>query len=115
LRWEIDLFGRLRRGNESRAQLLATETPARGVMNSLVASVATTWFELRELDEEVQIITDTVKPGGIAALVRSLSHSGVASGTEEQQALRATGNDSCGAARRAAPRAGREHAAFSDW
>ena len=89
LRWEIDLFGRLRRGNESaRAQLLATEDAARGVMNSLVASVATTWFELRELDEEVQIITDTVKSQEESlALVRSLSRSGVASGTEEQQAL----------------------------
>jgi multidrug efflux system outer membrane protein len=89
LRWEIDLFGRLRRGNEAaRAQLLATEDGARGVLNSLVASVATTWFELRELDEEVQIIPDTIKSQEESlALVRSLNRSGVASGTEEQQAL----------------------------
>jgi multidrug efflux system outer membrane protein len=89
LRWEIDLFGRLRRSNEAaRAQLLATEDGARGVLNSLVASVATTWFELRELDEEVQIITDTIKSQEESlALVQSLNRSGVASGTEEQQAL----------------------------
>jgi multidrug efflux system outer membrane protein len=89
LRWEIDLFGRLRRSNEAaRAQLLATEDAARGVMNSLVASVATTWFELRELDEEVQIITDTIKSQEESlALVQSLNRSGVASGTEEQQAI----------------------------
>jgi outer membrane protein, multidrug efflux system len=89
LRWEIDLFGRLRRGNEAaRAQLLGTEDAARGVMNSLVASVATTWFQLRELDDEVQIITDTIKSQDESlALVRSLNRSGVASGTEEQQAL----------------------------
>ena len=89
LRWEIDLFGRLRRSNEAaRAQLLATEDAARGVMNSLVASVATTWFELRELDEEVQIISDTIKSQEESlALVQSLSRSGVASGAEEQQAL----------------------------
>jgi len=89
LRWEIDLFGKLRRGNEAaRAQLLSTEDAARGVMNSLVASVATTWFELRELDDEVQIITDTIKSQDESlALVQSLNRSGVASGTEEQQAL----------------------------
>jgi len=89
LHWEIDLFGKLRRGNESaRAQLLSTEDGARGVMNSLVASVATTWFELRELDEEVQIITDTIKSQEESlALVRALNRSGVASGTEEQQAI----------------------------
>jgi multidrug efflux system outer membrane protein len=89
LRWEIDLFGRLRRSNEAaRAQLLATEDAARGVLTALVASVATTWFELRELDEEVQIITDTIKSQEESlALVRSLNRSGVASGTEEQQAI----------------------------
>jgi multidrug efflux system outer membrane protein len=89
LRWEIDLFGRLRRSNEAaRAQMLATEDTARGVLTSLVASVATTWFELRELDEEVQIITDTIKSQQESLeLVRSLNRSGVASGTEENQAL----------------------------
>ena len=89
LRWEIDLFGKLRRSNESaRAQLLATEDAARGVMNSLVASVATTWFDLRELDEEVQIITDTIKSQEESlSLVQALNRSGVASGTEEQQAV----------------------------
>ena len=62
LSWEIDLFGKLRRANEAaRAQLLASEDAARGVMTTLVADVAATWFQLRELDEEVQIISDTIK------------------------------------------------------
>jgi multidrug efflux system outer membrane protein len=89
LSWEIDLFGRLRRSDEAaRAQLLATEDIARGVMNSLVASVATTWFNLRELDEEVAIIERTIViQEESLALVRSLKRNGVASGTEEQQAL----------------------------
>lgn len=89
LNWEIDLFGRLRRSSEvARAQLLATEDAARGVMNSLVANVATTWFLLRELDEEVAIIERTIRSQeGTLALVRSLKRNGVASGTEEQQAL----------------------------
>jgi len=89
LNWEIDLFGRLRRSSEAaRAQLLASEDAARGVMNSLVASVATTWFQLRETDEEVAIVERTIViQEESLALVRSLKRNGVASGTEEQQAL----------------------------
>jgi multidrug efflux system outer membrane protein len=89
LSWEIDLFGKLRRASESaRALLLASEDNARGVMTTLVADVAATWFQLRELDEEVQIINDTIKSQEESlALVQSLNRSGVASGTEEQQAV----------------------------
>lgn len=87
--WEIDLFGRLRRSNETaRAQLLATEDAARGVTATLVANVATTWFQLRELDEEVAIIERTVQSQQASlALVQSQKRNGVASATEEQQAL----------------------------
>jgi multidrug efflux system outer membrane protein len=54
--WELDLWGRLRRLNESaRAQYLATEEARRGVLLSLVADVATTYFEMRELDDELAI------------------------------------------------------------
>ncbi len=89
LNWELDLFGRLRRSNEvARAQLLATEEAAHGVTNSLVADVATTWFRLRELDEEVAIIERTIQSQQASlALVRSQKRNGVASATEEQQAL----------------------------
>jgi multidrug efflux system outer membrane protein len=89
LSWEIDLFGRLRRSSEAaRAQLLASEDAARGVMTALVADVATTWFRLRELDTEVSIIERTIKSQeDTLALVRSLKRNGVASGTEEQQAI----------------------------
>jgi len=89
LNWELDLFGRLRRSNESaRAQLMASEDNARAVMSSLVAAVASTWFELRELDAEVQIIHDTIRSQEASlALVQSLMRNGVASGAEEQQAI----------------------------
>jgi len=89
LSWELDLFGRLRRSDEAaRAQLLASEDAARGVMNALVADVATTWFRLRELDTEVAIIERTIQSqADTLELVRSLKRNGVASGTEEQQAL----------------------------
>ena len=79
--WEIDLFGRLRRANEAaRAQMLAAEDFQRGVVNALVADVATTWFRLRELDEEVAIIERTIHSQEASlALVRSQKRNGVAS------------------------------------
>jgi outer membrane protein, multidrug efflux system len=89
LNWEIDLFGRLRRANEAaRAQLLATEDFQRGVLTALVADVATTWLQLRAIDEEIAIIERTIESQSASLeLVRSLKRNGVASATEEMQAL----------------------------
>ena len=54
--WEFDLWGRVRRLDEAaRAQYLASEEARRGVLLSLVSEVATTYFELSELDEELAI------------------------------------------------------------
>ena len=54
--WEVDLFGRLRRATEaSRAQLLAAEESRRSVTLSLVASVASTYMLLRDLDARLEI------------------------------------------------------------
>ncbi len=62
LAWEIDLWGRLRRLNESgRAEYLASEEARRGVMLSLVADVATAYFELCQLDAELAIAKNTTK------------------------------------------------------
>ncbi|HEY6929290.1 MAG TPA: efflux transporter outer membrane subunit [Thermoanaerobaculia bacterium] len=59
--WEIDLWGRIRRSNEAaKAQYLATEEARRGVLLSLVSEVAQTYFQLRELDEELVIAKNTV-------------------------------------------------------
>jgi multidrug efflux system outer membrane protein len=58
--WEADVWGRLRRENEAaRAQYLATEEARRGVMLSLVSDVAQAYFELLELDLQLQIAKDT--------------------------------------------------------
>ena len=58
--WEIDLWGRIRRETESaRANLLATEQARRGVILSLVSSVATTYLNLRAFDEQLQIALST--------------------------------------------------------
>jgi multidrug efflux system outer membrane protein len=54
--WEIDLWGRIRRLTEAaRAELLATREAQRGVILSLVASVAGNYLQLRGLDEQLAI------------------------------------------------------------
>ena len=59
--WELDLWGRIRRLNESaKAQYLATEEARRGVVLSLASEVATTYFTLRALDEQLAITQATV-------------------------------------------------------
>lgn len=63
--WEIDFWGRIRRSNESaRAQYLASEEGRRGVMLSLVSDVAQAYFELLELDLELQIARQTTNAFG---------------------------------------------------
>lgn len=58
--WEVDLWGRVRRLNESaRAEFLASEEARRGVRLSLLSDVATGYFQLLELDQELQISQDT--------------------------------------------------------
>jgi multidrug efflux system outer membrane protein len=54
--WEIDLWGRIRRLSEAaRANLLASTEARRGVILSLVASVANSYLQLRGLDEQLAI------------------------------------------------------------
>lgn len=56
LAWEIDVWGRIRRASEAaRAELFAADSFRRGVLLSLVSEVATTYFELIELDRELEI------------------------------------------------------------
>jgi multidrug efflux system outer membrane protein len=54
--WEADVWGRLRRLNESaRAQYLATEQARRGVMLSLVSDVSQAYFQLLGLELQLDI------------------------------------------------------------
>jgi multidrug efflux system outer membrane protein len=54
--WEIDLWGRVRRLSEAaQANLLATDEARRGVILSLVATVAGTYMQLRGFDEQLAI------------------------------------------------------------
>jgi outer membrane protein, multidrug efflux system len=54
--WEADLWGRIRRLNESaRASYLASKEGHRAVLLALTSEVATSYFDLRELDAELDI------------------------------------------------------------
>jgi outer membrane protein, multidrug efflux system len=58
--WELDLWGRVRRLNEAAlAQYLASEEARRGVYLSLVSEVATRYFQLRQLDLQLDIARRT--------------------------------------------------------
>ncbi len=59
--WELDLWGRIRRLSESaRANLFATEETRRGVILSLVASVASNYIQLLGYDEQLAISQRTL-------------------------------------------------------
>jgi multidrug efflux system outer membrane protein len=56
LNWELDVWGRLRRLNESaRATLLASEQGRRAVILTVVSEVARAYLELLDLDGQVEI------------------------------------------------------------
>ena len=60
--WEIDFFGKVRRQTESaRASLLATEEGRRATILSLVASVASSYINLRDLDQQLSIAKATTE------------------------------------------------------
>lgn len=60
LSYEVDIWGRLRRLTESaRAQLLATRHARETVQITLIANVATAYFNLRALDEQLAIARRT--------------------------------------------------------
>lgn len=59
--WNIDFWGQYRRATEAaRANLLANEWAQKAVIASLVADVASSYFQLRELDLELEISKSTL-------------------------------------------------------
>jgi multidrug efflux system outer membrane protein len=59
--WNLDFWGKYRRQTEAaHAQMLASEWGQRAVMSSLVANVATAYFELRALDSQLEIAKRTL-------------------------------------------------------
>ena len=61
LRWEVDFWGRIRRGREAaQAETRAIEQDARAVALSLISDVGQSYFRLRELDEQLDIAARTL-------------------------------------------------------
>jgi outer membrane protein, multidrug efflux system len=61
LAWELDFWGKYRRANESsRATLLATQWAREAVISTLVSDVAAAYFQLRELDLQLEISRRTL-------------------------------------------------------
>ena len=61
LLWELDFWGKFRRATEAaRANLLATDWGRKAVISSLVSNVATAYFQLLELDLEMEISRQTL-------------------------------------------------------
>jgi multidrug efflux system outer membrane protein len=59
--WELDFWGKFRRATEAaRATLLATEWGQKAVISSLVSNVASAYFQLLELDSEMNISRRTL-------------------------------------------------------
>ena len=86
--YEVDLWGRIRRGNEAaRANLLASIEAQRTVRQTLVAEVATAYLDLLELDLELQIAENTygVRTNSLA-LTASRQAGGVSSIQDVYQA-----------------------------
>lgn len=88
LSFELDLWGRLRRATESAwADLLASEEARRTVVTTMVSDVATAYFQLRELDLELEIARRTLESRRTALqLVQAREKAGVASLLEVRQA-----------------------------
>jgi outer membrane protein, multidrug efflux system len=59
--WNVDFWGRYRRATESaRATLLANEWAQKAVVSSLVADLASSYFQLRQLDLQLEISKSTL-------------------------------------------------------
>jgi multidrug efflux system outer membrane protein len=86
--WEFDLWGRVRRLDEAaRAQYLASDEARRGVVLSLVSGVATAYYDLLELDEELAVAhRATESYGETLKLFNRQLEGGVASGLDTASA-----------------------------
>jgi multidrug efflux system outer membrane protein len=88
LSFEVDVWGRLRRATEAaRADLLATEESRKAVITTLVSDVASNYFNLLELDRELEIAKRTLATRQESLrLIRVRQEGGVATMLDVRQA-----------------------------
>ena len=88
LAWELDFWGKYRRATESaRANLLATEWARKEVIDTLVSDVAAAYFQLRELDLELEISRRTLASRkNSLQLTQTLANGGATSMLDVRQA-----------------------------
>jgi multidrug efflux system outer membrane protein len=86
--WNLDFWGKYRRQTEAaRASLLASEWGRRAVLTSVVSSVATAYFQLRELDLALEVSKKTlVSRQNSLQLINVLAKNGSASVLDVRQA-----------------------------
>jgi multidrug efflux system outer membrane protein len=86
--WELDFWGKFRRATEAaRANLLASEWARQEVVSTLVANVASAYFQLRALDRELEISKRTLDSRQESLrLTRILANGGATSLLDVRQA-----------------------------
>ncbi len=89
--WEIDVWGQIRRLSEAAfAEFLASDDARRGVLLTLVSDVAQAYFELVELDAQLEISRKTTDAyRGIYKIFQDRLEFGVASELQTSRAERA--------------------------
>jgi len=92
--WEIDLFGRIRKMNEAqRAVYLSSEEAHRDIRLLVMAEVARGYFQLRALDEQLEISKHTVQSfQDTLTIFQQRLQGGYASGLETARAQAALSN-----------------------
>lgn len=88
LAWNLDFWGQFRRATEAaRANLLANQWAREAVISTLVSDVATAYFQLRELDLELEISRRTLASRQDSLqLTQTLANGGATSMLDVRQA-----------------------------
>ncbi|SKA90038.1 outer membrane protein, multidrug efflux system [Prosthecobacter debontii] len=87
LSWELDLFGKIRRGAEAgRAEAEAAADTVHNVLLGIQADVATNYFKLRSLDQEIRYVKEAVGLRGEAyKIAKARVDAGAGSELEQAQ------------------------------